>query len=188
MQNGFGCEMNASASASFCLARRCAGIGGGSATFRLRFFHQRHSSNAATATVSTTSPHQSQAQPSGISTGGLMSRMSLAFVTAGAIGIAAASEARCRFLAPAKAPSPLRSAGAVQNTPGFGLWTLDFGLIPAASVSRGSQKTCQALRRNPGLFAIESRQCPPCETAAAIAPVPSPAVRRTPSVCARHRC
>ena len=57
-----------------------AGIGGATATSAFRFRHHLQSSNAAAASTTAPSSHQSHAQPLGISTGGLMSRRSLAFV------------------------------------------------------------------------------------------------------------
>ena len=47
--NGFGCEISASASSSFCFARMCAGTGGSTGTFACRFCHHFQSANKTAA-------------------------------------------------------------------------------------------------------------------------------------------
>ena len=80
MTKGLGCVISASASCNFCFARMCAGIGGTSGTCARLFRQLRQMRYAMIARSSTPSVHQTHAQGLGISTGGLMSRMSFALV------------------------------------------------------------------------------------------------------------
>src|SRR5882724_11447165 len=74
MQNGLGCEISARASCSFCFARTCGGIGGGTAICFRRNEKYRISPTAVATSISTTVPTAIQTQMFGISIGALMSR------------------------------------------------------------------------------------------------------------------
>src|SRR5207253_1479427 len=74
IQNSFGWPISASASASRCLARTCAGIGGGRTGVVFLLLQYRHATIARPTSRKTPAIHRTHIQSLGISTGGLISR------------------------------------------------------------------------------------------------------------------
>src|SRR5271165_2006141 len=153
--------MIARACASFCFARTCAGMTGAGASSALFFSQWRQAQYTSAAVAKPARTHNTQAQPLGISTGGLMSRK--AFVA-----------------------DPERVEAALVRDvliiPGNHVANRA-GLTLAASAFHGFQRTGPARRRMADRCGVESRRCRPSGKGAPTRSGLWPAVRQRRSAC-----